>query len=690
MYRLHFFILCALFPHLSFPTTCLEGTVELNDYCVKTQNIHYVQPGKPDLLQTTIQQAKSGDYIILQTGDYELNSVNEHTAVLIEGKKSLHLIGQENTWLRTKEGWVAVLTIHDSENITIRNLGLVHDVRKGYCEGVVIRLLDVKDVKIIDSILNGSGTKALQMDNAQQVSIVGGEAINNTEGVFEIRNSQDITVKEMLIADNDNSGYYKRGILDVQNSSKILMNYNLVKNNQNAYFKKIYRSQDLVIDGNDFMDNTFVVYDASELNSSSPTFLGNVLATETVFVHSDNPPFEMEIYGYLLGQFARIKGIKIYQTQPAEEGVAGKNFTREANPIQLLTELNTQTLVQEAKRYIKFIDVNFDGYLDIHLMEKADGDNSTYLFFLFDPQRRQFVKNAILSGLASPSIDSEQQFVISSWKNSDTHYGKDFYQFEQGKPQLIRQEIKNYSNLNSYELTVKQKVGDEMQVITQTTVQENQKATKDPSKTSPSTEPVAEPITQSATIKDEVVTPQPVEIVKSIENAAILLHSPFEQVSNLSKAQLQNLEQLANHQDILAQLLLGFYWYQTDNRAAFTWFEKAALLGNSRAQNQLGWLYFQGQGVRQDDTQAAIWFRKAAGQGHASAQNSLAGLYYEGRGLPQNFAQAAYWVLKSAQQGNVKAQYNLARLYQEGNGVPLDLYQALCWLKRAIQTEQSP
>ena len=47
---------------------------------------------------------------------------------------------------------------------------------------------------------------------------------------------------------------------------------------------------------------------------------------------------------------------------------------------------------------------------------------------------------------------------------------------------------------------------------------------------------------------------------------------------------------------------------------------QAAEQGNATAQYNLGVMYDNGQGVRQDDAQAVQWYRKAAEQGHAKAQ----------------------------------------------------------------------
>ena len=45
--------------------------------------------------------------------------------------------------------------------------------------------------------------------------------------------------------------------------------------------------------------------------------------------------------------------------------------------------------------------------------------------------------------------------------------------------------------------------------------------------------------------------------------------------------------------------------------------------GHAEAQYWLGWMYFNGQGVRRDPKEAVRWFRKAAEQGQIRAQRML-------------------------------------------------------------------
>ena len=76
--------------------------------------------------------------------------------------------------------------------------------------------------------------------------------------------------------------------------------------------------------------------------------------------------------------------------------------------------------------------------------------------------------------------------------------------------------------------------------------------------------------------------------------------------------------------------------------------------GDAEAQYNLGMLYYEGHGVRQDYATARHWWEQAAAQGTALAQYRLGVLYQKGRGVPQDDATAREWFEKAAAQGGVK------------------------------------
>jgi TPR repeat protein len=113
--------------------------------------------------------------------------------------------------------------------------------------------------------------------------------------------------------------------------------------------------------------------------------------------------------------------------------------------------------------------------------------------------------------------------------------------------------------------------------------------------------------------------------------------------------------------------------------------KKAAEQGDADAQEALGLMYAEGQGVEQDFKEAVKWYQKAADQGNADAQETL-GLYYE-TGLPggKDFKEAVKWYQKAADQGNDGGQFGLGRMYYHGDGVEQDFKEAVKWFQKAAE-----
>lgn len=147
---------------------------------------------------------------------------------------------------------------------------------------------------------------------------------------------------------------------------------------------------------------------------------------------------------------------------------------------------------------------------------------------------------------------------------------------------------------------------------------------------------------------------------------------------------LGKLESAANAGVRAAQMALGGFFYSEHNTSKATyWFKKAAEQGDDEAENNLGYAYGHGIGVRIDYAKARYWFEKAAEQGNAGAQNSLGDLFYFGKGVHRDYVKANYWYKKAAEQGLVDAQNNLAFDYYHGHGVHKDTKLAIHWWKKA-------
>ena len=88
-----------------------------------------------------------------------------------------------------------------------------------------------------------------------------------------------------------------------------------------------------------------------------------------------------------------------------------------------------------------------------------------------------------------------------------------------------------------------------------------------------------------------------------------------------------------------------------DYQTAFKLWLPLAEQGNVNAQFNLGVMYANGRGVKQDDIEAVKWYRKAAEQGHAPAQALLGLAYLLGKGVQLNKALAKEWFGKACDNG---------------------------------------
>ena len=81
--------------------------------------------------------------------------------------------------------------------------------------------------------------------------------------------------------------------------------------------------------------------------------------------------------------------------------------------------------------------------------------------------------------------------------------------------------------------------------------------------------------------------------------------------------------------------------------------------GDAKSQFGLGWMYYNGKGVKKYFKTAVKWYTLAAKQGHVSSQYNLAKLYQNGQGVKKDYKAAGKWYDLAAEQGHAKAQYNL-------------------------------
>ena len=134
---------------------------------------------------------------------------------------------------------------------------------------------------------------------------------------------------------------------------------------------------------------------------------------------------------------------------------------------------------------------------------------------------------------------------------------------------------------------------------------------------------------------------------------------------------------------------LGYCYYrgygvEENNTEAVKWFRLAARQGIADAQYYLGMCLYYGWGTEQDDAEAADWFRLAAEQGDARGQYYLGNCCYLGRGTEQNEAEAVKWFRLSAEQEYARAMYSLGYMVYTGSGTVKDEAAGKEWIRKAL------
>ncbi len=133
----------------------------------------------------------------------------------------------------------------------------------------------------------------------------------------------------------------------------------------------------------------------------------------------------------------------------------------------------------------------------------------------------------------------------------------------------------------------------------------------------------------------------------------------------------------------LGLLYLNGQGVKQDDAAAAGQFMIGAIVDKADSQCNLGLLYLTGRGVRQDDVTAFNWISRAAEKGNAACQFSLGLMYDLGKAVATDKAKAIEWYRKSAENGYGAAQYNLGVQYANGDDVALDYVAGYKWISLA-------
>jgi TPR repeat protein len=153
------------------------------------------------------------------------------------------------------------------------------------------------------------------------------------------------------------------------------------------------------------------------------------------------------------------------------------------------------------------------------------------------------------------------------------------------------------------------------------------------------------------------------------------------------------LQEMADSKDSYAEVLLGGIYTvgvgaKPDLNRALPYFQKAADLGNPKAETLLGYLYQQGyeqdgKSIAKDGLKATLLFQAAAKQGNAEASYQAGLMFLQSPDIKDDPVEANTYFSSAANAGLTRAQYQLARDYQSGTGVTQSDAEAFQWFSKA-------
>ena len=128
------------------------------------------------------------------------------------------------------------------------------------------------------------------------------------------------------------------------------------------------------------------------------------------------------------------------------------------------------------------------------------------------------------------------------------------------------------------------------------------------------------------------------------------------------------------------------------------YFRQSAALGYAPAMSRIGDLYYNGDGLVQDDELALQWYEKAVRQDFHMAMMQAGRMYYLGRGTRQDFCRAMdlFYAVATVRENffmvrryNSLARQYVGQMYERGEGVPQDMEEALHWYRLATEDERN-
>jgi len=164
------------------------------------------------------------------------------------------------------------------------------------------------------------------------------------------------------------------------------------------------------------------------------------------------PRFEF----HLVGHIDNASGVHVLdRIEVAREG--------ETTPFQTISPVNSSLPNSVANYGFEVIDLNFDGYLDLRVINFLPaGSNTPYENWLWSVSKGKFVASPALDKITSPQFDADAQEITSHWRSSAAEQGTDVYAYDGDALVLVRRETDTYKANGSCTRVYYDQIDDEL------------------------------------------------------------------------------------------------------------------------------------------------------------------------------------------------------------------------------------
>jgi hypothetical protein len=244
--------------------------------------------------------------IVLEPKDYIISNVKKFKSdfiewdkefdgyqIVIKNLKNLRIFGDKNNKSRiiVEPQYADVLIFKNISYMNISNIIAGHAPKRGSCVGKVLSFYDSDNICLNNSILFGSGTEGLFLENVNYFDFKYSIIEECTQGIITILNSKNILFKESIFRNNE-----LWGTLNVEFFSNVRLKNCIFKRNHCEFidekFDLFLRSLiDVSSDSNVIIDNSKFIENKVEFLANNDKYIefNNIELLNNTFLSNDKP-----------------------------------------------------------------------------------------------------------------------------------------------------------------------------------------------------------------------------------------------------------------------------------------------------------------------------------------------------------------------------------------------------------------